>query len=87
MGRLVGCFVTGCAVRLTCCHTFAVVRLDVATRGDTINMAARMMQKCPSGELQFGEITKDHLPGWVPTKLRGEVEMKGKGPALASAAG
>lgn len=48
--------------------------------GDTINMAARMMQKCPSGELQFGEITKDHLPGWVPTKLRGEVEMKGKGP-------
>lgn len=47
--------------------------------GDTINTAARMMQKGLPGELQFGEETRSDLPDWVQVKPRGKVEMKGKG--------
>lgn len=31
--------------------------------GDTVNMAAQMMQKGVPGELQFGEATRQLLPG------------------------
>jgi len=47
--------------------------------GNTVNMAARMMQKGLPGELQFGEATRTLLPSWIQVKSRGEVEMKGKG--------
>ena len=47
--------------------------------GDTINTAARMMQKSQAGELQFGEATRSLLPSWVTVRCRGEVDMKGKG--------
>jgi len=49
--------------------------------GDTINTAARMMQKGMVGQVQFGVETKDHMPDWVKryTEDRGLVEMKGKG--------
>lgn len=51
--------------------------------GDTINTAARMMQKGIPGELQFGTDTRMHIPEHVPVKERGEVEMKGKGKVMA----
>jgi class 3 adenylate cyclase len=47
--------------------------------GDTINTAARMMQKCPSGRLQFGRETRGDLPDSIQVEDRGLVEMKGKG--------
>jgi len=47
--------------------------------GDTINTAARMMQKGEPGKMQFGEETRRALPHWANAKLRGEIEMKGKG--------
>jgi class 3 adenylate cyclase len=47
--------------------------------GDTINTAARMMQKGEPGELQMGEETRKRLPGWVKLGPRRLVEMKGKG--------
>eukprot|EP00928_Gymnodinium_smaydae_P037321 TRINITY_DN2592_c0_g4_i1.p1 TRINITY_DN2592_c0_g4~~TRINITY_DN2592_c0_g4_i1.p1 ORF type:complete len:1116 (+),score=211.94 TRINITY_DN2592_c0_g4_i1:72-3419(+) len=47
--------------------------------GDTINTAARMMQKSPPGVLQFGEATHVQLPASVAASYKGEVEMKGKG--------
>lgn len=47
--------------------------------GDTINTAARMMQKGLPGELQFGEATYRELPEGVRTRSRGQIEMKGKG--------
>merc|ERR1719456_1878928 len=37
--------------------------------GDTINTAARMMQKSPDGQLQFGEETRRELPPRVKVKL------------------
>jgi class 3 adenylate cyclase len=65
--------------------------------GDTINTAARMMQKGEVGHLQFGKETFEDLPAKLQAqvndgvgelhggqvKLRGEVEMKGKGAVLA----
>eukprot|EP00928_Gymnodinium_smaydae_P073680 TRINITY_DN5683_c0_g1_i3.p1 TRINITY_DN5683_c0_g1~~TRINITY_DN5683_c0_g1_i3.p1 ORF type:complete len:1153 (+),score=225.49 TRINITY_DN5683_c0_g1_i3:141-3599(+) len=47
--------------------------------GDTINTAARMMQKGVTGKLQFGEVTKQLLPDYVEVDKRGPIEMKGKG--------
>jgi class 3 adenylate cyclase len=47
--------------------------------GDTINTAARMMQKAPPGRLQFGAETKQDWPTSFDVDDRGEVEMKGKG--------
>lgn len=56
--------------------------------GDTINTAARMMQKCVPGKLQFGDETKEDvveissLTGGkdeVTVTSRGQIEMKGKG--------
>lgn len=49
--------------------------------GDTMNFAARFMQKGLPGKLQFGTETRKDLPGtFAPrVKKRGEVEMKGKG--------
>jgi len=51
--------------------------------GDTINTAARMMQKGLPGELQFGEETRKFLPDWVKYTRRGHIEMKGKGKVMA----
>jgi class 3 adenylate cyclase len=51
--------------------------------GDTINTAARMMQKAPPGRLQFGVETKEDWPATVEVEDRGEVEMKGKGKVKA----
>mmetsp|Transcript_88369 Transcript_88369/g.161830 ORF Transcript_88369/g.161830 Transcript_88369/m.161830 type:complete len:1081 (+) Transcript_88369:111-3353(+) len=51
--------------------------------GDTINTAARMMQKGQSGALQFGEETWSKLPKTISARFRGEVEMKGKGKVKA----
>jgi class 3 adenylate cyclase len=47
--------------------------------GDTMNTAARMMQKGNPNRLQFGEATFAELPSWVSAVRRGGVEMKGKG--------
>lgn len=49
--------------------------------GDTINTAARMMQKCERGMLQFGKETFQDVPVSMrnEVRLRGDVEMKGKG--------
>lgn len=51
--------------------------------GDTMNTAARMMQKAPSGKLQFGEETWQHFPSDLPSDVevneRKGVYMKGKG--------
>eukprot|EP00439_Symbiodinium_sp_Y106_P018787 s345_g2.t1 len=47
--------------------------------GDTINTAARLMQKGLPGELQFGEATKSCLPRGVAYRWRDNIEMKGKG--------
>ncbi|CAK9019925.1 unnamed protein product [Durusdinium trenchii] len=47
--------------------------------GDTINTAARIMQKGLPGELQFGKATKDCLPPGVRSRFRDNIEMKGKG--------
>jgi len=51
--------------------------------GDTINTAARMMQKGLPDKLQFGEATREVLPDWVNCTPRGEIEMKGKGKVMA----
>lgn len=53
--------------------------------GDTINSAARMMQKGLPGQLQFGVETRSSLPQHLleHVSLRGEVEMKGKGKVTA----
>eukprot|EP00931_Biecheleriopsis_adriatica_P022022 TRINITY_DN14256_c0_g1_i1.p1 TRINITY_DN14256_c0_g1~~TRINITY_DN14256_c0_g1_i1.p1 ORF type:complete len:999 (+),score=162.83 TRINITY_DN14256_c0_g1_i1:35-3031(+) len=47
--------------------------------GNTVNTAARMMQNALPGTLQFGEQTREHVPGWVRYVPRGKIEMKGKG--------
>jgi len=49
--------------------------------GDTMNMAARMMQTGEPGFVQLGEETREHLPEWAVEQLmpRGEIEMKGIG--------
>jgi len=47
--------------------------------GDTVNTAARMMQKSLPGVLQFGEETRQHVPSRANVIHRGMVEMKGKG--------
>ncbi|CAJ1355217.1 unnamed protein product [Effrenium voratum] len=47
--------------------------------GDTINTAARIMQKGLPGELQFGKATRDCLPPGVSCRFRDNIEMKGKG--------
>eukprot|EP00931_Biecheleriopsis_adriatica_P030875 TRINITY_DN18144_c0_g1_i1.p1 TRINITY_DN18144_c0_g1~~TRINITY_DN18144_c0_g1_i1.p1 ORF type:complete len:1028 (-),score=136.27 TRINITY_DN18144_c0_g1_i1:196-3279(-) len=50
--------------------------------GDTVNTAARMMQKGLPGKLQLGQATHDLLPAWVVSEKRGLVEMKGKGQVM-----
>jgi len=50
--------------------------------GDTINTAARMMQKGAAGKVQFGEATYEYLPDGIKAlteRLKEPVEMKGKG--------
>eukprot|EP00434_Breviolum_minutum_P029851 symbB.v1.2.026393.t1/scaffold2597.1/size120538/1 len=47
--------------------------------GDTVNTAARMMQKGLPNEVQFGDETRRELPAGVVYRTRGPVEMKGKG--------
>eukprot|EP00930_Biecheleria_cincta_P037403 TRINITY_DN25668_c0_g1_i1.p1 TRINITY_DN25668_c0_g1~~TRINITY_DN25668_c0_g1_i1.p1 ORF type:complete len:1110 (-),score=157.27 TRINITY_DN25668_c0_g1_i1:108-3437(-) len=47
--------------------------------GDTVNTAARMMQKGQPREVQFGDDTLRDLPHWVEVRSNGPVEMKGKG--------
>mmetsp|Transcript_145655 Transcript_145655/g.378819 ORF Transcript_145655/g.378819 Transcript_145655/m.378819 type:complete len:1133 (+) Transcript_145655:44-3442(+) len=47
--------------------------------GDTMNTAARMMQKGMPGEVQLGEATLQCLPPTVEVRQRGLVDMKGKG--------
>lgn len=47
--------------------------------GDTINTAARMMQKGEPSQVQFGDATRSRLPSWVRVVPKGQVEMKGKG--------
>lgn len=47
--------------------------------GDTINTAARMMQKGQVGMVQFGDETHKHLPSDIEVMNNGKVEMKGKG--------
>uniref|UniRef100_A0A7S4RGT7 Guanylate cyclase domain-containing protein n=1 Tax=Alexandrium monilatum TaxID=311494 RepID=A0A7S4RGT7_9DINO len=53
--------------------------------GDTMNFAARHMQRGLVGKLQFGTETKRNLPPVLAgrVKRRGEVEMKGKGKVVA----
>ncbi|CAK0823973.1 unnamed protein product [Prorocentrum cordatum] len=50
--------------------------------GDTVNTAARMMQKGRPGKLQFGEETRRDLPPCVVSSPRGLVTMKGKGDVM-----
>eukprot|EP00931_Biecheleriopsis_adriatica_P085303 TRINITY_DN5964_c0_g1_i2.p1 TRINITY_DN5964_c0_g1~~TRINITY_DN5964_c0_g1_i2.p1 ORF type:complete len:949 (-),score=136.32 TRINITY_DN5964_c0_g1_i2:219-3065(-) len=50
--------------------------------GDTVNTAARMMQKGLPGKVQFGEETRMHLPAWADPIPRGKIEMKGKGSVM-----
>jgi len=47
--------------------------------GDTVNMAARMMQKGIPNEVQFGDETRRFLPEHVRYRSRGPIQMKGKG--------
>lgn len=47
--------------------------------GDTVNTAARMMQKGVVGHAQFGEETNKDMPKAVMVRERGPIEMKGKG--------
>jgi len=47
--------------------------------GDTVNTAARLMQKGVPGQLQLGEETRRALPDWARVQRRGEIELKGKG--------
>lgn len=49
--------------------------------GDTVNIAARMMQKGARGAVQFGQETHRDLPRWASAVVveRGQIEMKGKG--------
>lgn len=51
--------------------------------GDTINTAARMMQKGVDGKLQFGRETMEVMPTGITATVRGEIEMKGKGKVTA----
>jgi len=51
--------------------------------GDTINTAARLMQKGEVGQLQLGEETHKDLPDTVEVKQRGDIELKGKGQVKA----
>lgn len=51
--------------------------------GDTINTAARMMQKAEPGQCQFGQATFELLPSSVPATPPKEIEMKGKGKVIA----
>ncbi|CAE7320973.1 GUCY1B2, partial [Symbiodinium sp. KB8] len=47
--------------------------------GDTVNTAARMMQKGLPDEVQFGDETRRLLPEHIRYRSRGPIQMKGKG--------
>eukprot|EP00929_Paragymnodinium_shiwhaense_P099849 TRINITY_DN61752_c0_g1_i1.p1 TRINITY_DN61752_c0_g1~~TRINITY_DN61752_c0_g1_i1.p1 ORF type:complete len:1137 (-),score=218.82 TRINITY_DN61752_c0_g1_i1:445-3855(-) len=51
--------------------------------GDTINTAARFMQKGERGKVQFGEATRQELPPWAKVQPMRTIEMKGKGSVTA----
>ena len=54
------------------------IRKEYTALGDTVNLAARLMQKAPSQQLNVDETTKNLCDQVIEFRELGQVMMKGK---------
>jgi class 3 adenylate cyclase/tetratricopeptide (TPR) repeat protein len=59
------------------------LRMDYTAVGDTTNLAARLQQLAPPGNVVISAVTQQHVGGFFETRDLGELPVKGRAPVHA----